>query len=361
MKVVLDYHLVSRNPNSGMGVYVKEVARGLEKTRGNKIVLLDFKTDYPKSFVGKVAVIFKEQIWVQLIVPKKISNSEVDVSYFPNPPIPLFQIKPTVLTIPDISFYYDKSFGFFVKLYLLIVYFLSAHRASFITTFSNNSKKDIVKVLRINENKIRIITPALKREFVRLAKSKTNRSIPEEFNIKGKYILAVPGTYIPRKNMEDLVRAFKLLPKSLRSEYKIVSVGKTDDNHFKSFLKFCNVQNFGEDIIFLSRISERELVGLYKRAQMFVYPSLYEGFGLPPLEAMACGTPVIVYDNSSLPEVVGDSALIVVGASELSIAISKLSNDRMLRQGLVKSGYSLVKKFTWERTVSDLNLTLGEV
>lgn len=352
MKIAVDYHLVTRNPNSGMGVYVKEVVEGLRTiNNGNTYYLFD-KSFPGSSLIAKLVAQLKEQFWIQLTVSKSLSKDNFDLAYFPNPPLAFFSSVPAVLTIPDMSFYHDKTISILVKVYLYLLYYLSAHKAKRITTFSANSKSDIVKILFVDKRKIAVVPPGLKDVFTG---SKVKTTVPKtlhKYAISTPYILSVPGTFVARKNMSDLVYAFKKLPKSYLKNLSLVLVGNTSDSYFKQFEQSIDgVAN----ILCPGKVADSELRDLYSNALMFVYPSLYEGFGLPPLEAMACRTPVIVYNNSSLPEVVGDSAILVSNREQLLHAMLGIITSKTNTSELISSGVTRAKKFSWHNTTKALN------
>lgn len=343
MRVGVDYRLAGRHLG-GMAVYLKTLIGSLKRVdRANEYVLLDDDPSGEPGFVKSAWTIIWEHIWLQVYLPYFFITRKIDMAYFPNPPVSFFLTVPIVLTIPDVSFAYDVSMSKLPKLYLWTMYYLSAHRSKSITTFSQNSKYDIERLFHINPNKITVtlLAPAENIAPVRgLSKSKT------------KYIITVPGTLIARKNVEDTILAFKSLPEKLTRSRILMIVGYPHGEGYDRLTKYIAAQDMVKKVIFAGRVNDEELSKLYTQADLYVCSSLYEGFGLPILEAMTCGTPVISYNNSSLPEVVGDTGMLVNNRQELTQAMEKVLSSSSLRTKLSQLGLKHAAAFSWSRTTS---------
>ncbi len=350
MNIGVDYRLAKTNPYSGMGVYVSQIVKNLTKIDAkNTYLLLGNKNLISQKSWGKLVALFKELAWVNFGILNLISEKKIGLLYFPNPPSPLFSSVPVILTIPDLSFYWDRTMNPLLKIYLFILYFFSAQRATEITTFSLNSKRDISKFLHVPQRKISIISPAVKTTFV---KKRVKRQ---------KYILSVPGSFVPRKNVLDLVEVFSSLPVKLKRKYNLVLVGNRKDGYFRMFHKSIkNKPDIGR-VVFTGYVSEKELIELYSGASVLVSTSLYEGFSLTPLEAMACGVPVVAYKNSSLTEIVGNAGILISGKDKLRNAILRVLSDVSLRKKLIRMGRERAKVFSWERSSYDMLKLIGEV
>jgi glycosyltransferase involved in cell wall biosynthesis len=171
------------------------------------------------------------------------------------------------------------------------------------------------------------------------------------YGIKGNYIIALGGQD-PRKNTRMIIEAFRFIKQNANISCKLVIVGMSSwkKGVYNQMAKevFC-----GNDIIFTGFVGDRDLINLYKNALLFIYPSLYEGFGHPPLEAMACGVPVIASNVSSIPEIVGNAAYLVnpYNINEIIGAILQLLHDGDMRAELIRRGYEKVSEYSWDRTV----------
>ncbi len=263
----------------------------------------------------------------------------------------LFLNQPFILTVHDLArccFNFDReTIGEKALLNLDIRYI---KRASHIIAVSQNTKRDLVKHLNIPEGKISVIYNGV------------DHNIFKPYNVRPldkSYILYV-GSERRRKNLGRLFEAFAALKPEL-PELKLVKIGSAGRS--KKFrddtIKQLSSLGIAGDVIFVDHISELELAYYYSSAILLAYPSLYEGFGFPPLEAMACGCPVVTSNTSSLPEVVGEAGIMVdpYDTSSLVRAMRRVLTDSGLRNDMVRRGLEQAKKFTWERT-AELTLQL---
>jgi glycosyltransferase involved in cell wall biosynthesis len=212
-------------------------------------------------------------------------------------------------------------------------------------------KEEAKQFLEIDENRIKVIFMGYdkiifkqnhKEEIISFRKFK---KLPEHF------ILFV-GSIEPRKNLISLLKAYLLLPEYIKRDFKLLLVGLKGWKNVEILELLNKLKGNAE---YLGFVDNEELAGLYRKASCFVYPSLYEGFGLPPLEAMACGCPVVTSDVASLPEVCGDAAYYINPYNVESIAegIHKVLTDRNLRQNLIERGLERSKLFSWEKSARE--------
>lgn len=346
-----------------MGVYVSEMVKAMKKLDSkNTYVLFKGKFLYAtgkQGLAGKILTIIKEQLWVQFTIPQRARQKKVDLFYFPNPPTPFMTNVPITLTIPDMSFYYDQSFNTFTKIYLYLMYFLSVRKARCITTFSNNSKKDIVRILGVSKNKVHIVTPALSEKFKKSAK-KTVLKVIKNYNISSDYILSVPGTFVPRKGAEDLLWAFNSPPPNKQNKFQLVFVGNNHDGYFESFWRTVKEMKLADKVVCPGYIPLEDLVALYSGARVVICTSYYEGFGLTPLEAMACKVPVIAYKNSSLPEVVKNAGILLDNKGSLPEAILNVLTQNQLRKRLIRLGLERSKAYSWGHSAQKILNLINE-
>lgn len=221
--------------------------------------------------------------------------------------IPFIRPCKFVVTIHDICFEHYKDIFTkreYLRQKLLIPY--AAKKSHLIFTVSDFSKNDISTCYKINPEKIVVTYNGVAEDFRQLSEEEINReSLSANYGIRGDYILTV-GNLQPRKNIVRLIKAFSLLENEYESDIQLVIVGKKAWMYDEIFEEVGNSKN---NVIFTDYVESNDLVRLYNGAKCFVYPSIFEGFGIPPLEALACGTPVAVSNTSSLPEVVGDNGV----------------------------------------------------
>ncbi|MCQ9205354.1 MAG: glycosyltransferase family 4 protein [Omnitrophica bacterium] len=222
-------------------------------------------------------------------------------------------------------------------------------KAKLIITDSQNSKNDIVELMGIDEKKIKVIMLGVDERFKQTGdKEKVSRYL-SKYNINSKYILFVGGPS-ENKNVSGLLKGYKIFRENSSQNHKLVLVGKKSWGYSK-IIEEAKDLGLERDIIVTGYVSDEDLVYIYNGADLLVHPSLYEGFGFPPLEAMACGVPVVASDVSSIPEVVGDAAILIdpYNTEDLAQVIIKVIDDSSLRQELTKKGLQRAKDFSWER------------
>jgi len=251
-----------------------------------------------------------------------------------------------LITIHDLApMLYPETCSFVNSLAHRLLLRRTAQTVDKIVTDSYSSKMDIVKYLGISEENIAVIPGGVHPRFSQLSPEEMKID-DKSYEIPSKFILYV-GTLEPRKNIPNLIRAYNRL-KEAGLEHKLVIVGKTGWK-YKSIFKIIYDLNLSKDVILTGYIPECDLPKIYNAADLFVYPSLYEGFGLPPLEAMACGCPVITSNTSSLPEVVGQAGIMVNphDVKELANTMYTVLTDEGLRTTMIERGLQQAKKFNW--------------
>lgn len=238
----------------------------------------------------------------------------------------------------------------------------AAERAERIITISNSSKKDIIRLLHIPAEKIVVIPLAAGGLYRRIHDFESIKIFKEKYNLRREYILYV-GTLEPRKNIINLLRAYSSLIKEHPDlEEQLVVVGKKGWLYTGIF-KEVEELKLGDRVVFTGYVPDEDIVLFYNCARLFIYPSLYEGFGLPVLEAMACGTPVITSNRSSLPEVAGDAARLVdpENVEEIAQAMKEILSDDCLRSQMSKEGIGRARLFSWEKAAQETLKVYEEV
>ena len=273
---------------------------------------------------------------------------------------PPFCPAPVVATIHDLAFeHMPETFTRRGSMQLKLTVRRTAQRAARIATVSEYSRQDLLRTYRLSPEKVAVTYNGIEAHFTPQAVSAQEaEDVRRRFGISRDFLLAV-GSLQPRKNLIRLIRAYA----KLRAEHsgfapQLVIVGRKlwlADEIFAEVRR----QRWAEDVILTGYVADADLAQLYRAATAFVYPSLFEGFGLPPVEAMACGTPVVTSNVSSLPEVVGDAALLIDPGDEeaLAAALLRIVNDQPLRAKLREQGIVQARKFTW-RAAAEKTLQL---
>jgi glycosyltransferase involved in cell wall biosynthesis len=285
--------------------------------------------------------------WEQIFQPLAIRQNDIDVLHAMAFTGPLLCESPLVTTIYDLSFFrFPEIFRPFNRWYLSRFTRLSARRAKRIIAISESTKKDVIHYLGVPEQRVDVIYCGVDQAF-RPVLAENVQHIRRQYGLPDRFVLFL-GTLEPRKNVELLIRAYGRWREEDADVPHLVICG-AKGWYFDRI--FAAVENLGlEDfVVFTGYVAQADLPALYSAAELFVYPSKFEGFGLPVAEAMACGTPVITSNVSSLPEVGGDAALLVSPDDEQGLAenMRRVWRDAEFRQHLSESGKLQAKKFSW--------------
>jgi glycosyltransferase involved in cell wall biosynthesis len=286
--------------------------------------------------------------WDYFFLPSALKHDKIDFVHYFKPATTPFKKPRAIATMYDvIPLLYPETQTKIQLAYWNKQLPLVAKTCEHLLTISECSKKDIVEHLQVSPEKITVTPLGVDARYMPATDTEKNM-VMQKYNLPQDFILYL-GTIEPRKNIARLVRAYNRIAKNI--PHDLVLAGKWGWS-FDDVKEEITKSHFKDRIKILSHVEAEYLPALYSAATVFVFPSLYEGFGLPPLEAMACGTPVITSNISSLPEVVGDCALKINPLNEnaLSEAIEKIVSDSVLRERLIDSGLVWAKNFNWDRT-----------
>jgi len=339
---------------TGSQRFAIEISKCLKKLCPNIVFLApknilhkDIAEELEVKTIGKN----KGHIWEQIDLPlhlKRLGNPLL-LNLVNTAPL-LYKNK--IVTIHDLSWMHfpnsvSKKFYIYYKFLIPRIAKNSLH----IFTVSYFSKKDIMKNLKIESNKISVIYNAISDKF-------------QNLDVNKEDIILSVATLQPYKNLESLIKAFVKLKedKRIKENYKLVLVGGLNSKVFRKTNLF-NIAKNRKDIVFTGYVSDSELVKFYNKAKLFVFSSKFEGFGIPPLEAMACGTPVVVSNVASLPEVCGDAAYYVnpYDVNDIARGIETVLKNEKLQKKLIKKGLERVKLFGWEKSAKKLIEVIEEV
>lgn len=364
MYIGIDGNEANVEKRVGSNVYAHQILLGLKK--------FDTKTNYQvylkQSLVADMPTVTNnwdyrifgpKPAWTRWRLPFDL------FTHFPRPKLfftpghysPAFSPVPTVITIMDLAFlYFPETFKPSVLNQLKSWTKSSALSASHIFTISENSKKDIIKEYGISPGKITVTYPGSNIESIDKPSTNTVRSTLKKLSLPDKYFLFI-GTNQPRKNLARLISSFAQFSKT-DPDTKLVIVGKT-------WHQFENLKlTLPDNVIQLDYLKTQDLISVLSGATALVFPSLYEGFGLPVLEAMQLGVPVAASSVSSVPEITGDSPFLFDPLNEVSITkalieISSLSTEK--RQNIIKQGKIRSSQFTWENCTKKTMEVLHEL
>lgn len=366
MNIGIDANEANTKNRVGSNIYAFEVLRHLYKlnTADSFFVYLRSQplSDLPPArFNWHYKVFGPQKFWTQFALPLKLflEKPRPDVFFTPGHYAPRFCPCPSVISILDTSYllfpdYFRKQDLYQLKLWSAY----SIKQASKIITISQSSKKDLLKFYKINEDKIKVIYPGFdKSKFNQNISEQKSREVMQKYSLTNPYILFV-GTLQPRKNIIRLVEAFEKLAISNQQlgNYELVVVGKKGWIYDETVNRI-NSSPLKNKIKLIGFVENNDLPYLYKKASCFVLPSLYEGFGIPVAEALSMGTPVVISDNSSLPEIAGDAGILINPnyINSIKQGIEKaLTLNTHEKEDIIRIGLEQVKKFDWEKTAREI-------
>lgn len=292
-------------------------------------------------------------LWHQFIYPLRLLKIKTDISYIPNVTLLIWKACPTVVVIHDlIEFNVPKKFSRLRMFYRHVAVPQTVRRADYIITVSENSKKDIVKYCKVKPEKIKVVYNGVDKRFRPMNKNVFSKVL-QKYSMDSPYILYTGTIDHPGKNSISLVRAFRKVA-DRHPNYKLVFVGKPGFG-YDHVINEIESLKLKDRTLMLGYVPDDDLVGIYNGASAFAFLSLYEGFGLPLIEAMACGTPVIAANSSCLPEIVGEAGFIVEPYDVLKIAeyLETLIVNKSLRNEIIQKGFEQAEKFSWEKAAEE--------
>jgi glycosyltransferase involved in cell wall biosynthesis len=370
MRIGIDCRIYS-SKFTGIGRYTHELVHHLirlndQHKRKHELILFFNQPEYnsytpPNLSVKKVLAAARHySLKEQTRFPGILRKANCDIIHFPHFNVPILYRRPYTVTIHDLTlslFPGQKMTRWYHRLAYNITIKNATRKAKKVITVSQNTKQDIVNYLKIPEQKIQVIYNGVSDKFTLIQDPTQFQKTLKKFNITKEFLLYT-GVWRNHKNLPNLIQAFAILKKGFTAtptftpalDLQLVITGKPDP-HYPEVKQAIADNNLQKDIILPGLVTEDELIHLYNAARLYVFPSLYEGFGLPPLESMKCGTPVVASKISSIPEICGENAIYFNPGSPQDIAekILKLYKDVDLQAELIEKGARHALKFSWER------------
>lgn len=352
----------------GIGYYTYHLIRNLTRIdKGNEYVIfspkcpslnLENKNFKNSSIKFPITSKFLRGFWEHFLLPLEYTYKKIDLLHCLAHTFPLVFKGRRVLTIHDIAFLVHPRI-IPKPLYFYYLTFISSavSSADKIIAISHHTKADLIKLLRVPSSKIKVIYQGVSSIFQPLKPKGNFQRVKTKYNIRGRFILYL-GSLVKRKNLKRLIRAYYVLKKTKKIEQQLLIVGARGYPFSPDIFSLVKELGLGQEVIFTGYVPERDVSIFYNTADLLVYPSLYEGFGLPVLEAMACGCPVITSRNSSLLEIAGEAAILInpYNIDEIAYWMYQLLIDNRLGKDLIQKGFQRARQFRWENTAQD---TLG--
>jgi len=338
MRIGIDARMLKK---TGIGEYIKNLIINLSKIdKENEYILFldqnnlkDYKVKQPNFKVELVkSAIFT--LTEQAEMSFKAYLRRLDIFHSPHFVVPLLWPRKVVITIHDLTLnlFPDELLSRKASVYYNFMMISALKKADKIIAISNNTKKDIIDFFEVPQEKIKVIYEAVNSQYRSITDRDLLRKVKQKFSIAQEFLLYV-GLKKPHKNLIKLIKSFEILRKERKVDVKLVIVGKMDPR-YTGIACLTEKLGLGKEIILTGYISNEDLILLYNAARAFVFPSLYEGFGFPPLEAMACGTPVVSSNAGSLAEVLGEAALVFnpLDVNDMADKIHQVISNEGLRK-----------------------------
>jgi glycosyltransferase involved in cell wall biosynthesis len=355
----------------GIGTYVRNLIRELARidstTRYSVLCReqdCEVVRDLGPNFHAVTESAGAYSIGEQFAVPLDLRREHADLFHAPHYVLPPLTPCRSIVTIHDCI---HLRFPQYLPNRLAYAYakasmWAAAHRAARVITVSEASKRDILSYFNIPESRVEVIYNAIDERFWREPPADEMDRVRERYQLNAPFVLYT-GTIKPHKNLERLIEAFNMLRQAPFLKHVQLLIIGDEISKYAALRRTVHRYKLHKHVRFFGFVSDRTLAALYRLADVFVFPSLYEGFGLPPLEAMASGTPVITSNVSSLPEVVGEAALMIdpYDPEAIAGAMRRVLTDASLRSELRTRGLDRARSFSWERSIRRVRDIYDEV
>jgi len=365
LKIAVNTRLLLKNKLEGIGWFTFETLKRITQQHPEHEFIFIFDRPYSDEFIFSdniTPVVIGPQarhpflfyLWFEFSVTKILKKYNVDIFLSPDGYISLRTKVPTINVIHDINFeHYPQYLPFMMRKYYRYYFPRFARKAKRVATVSEYSKQDIAKQYGIDTNKIDVTYNGANESFKPVDEN-IKIATKKQYSSSFPYFLFV-GSLHPRKNIENLFKAFDLFKQKTDNDFKLLIVGEKYWWNGKMQNTYNNLK-FKDEIIFTGRMNSDELKNVYASAFALTYVSIFEGFGIPILEAMYCDVPVITSNTTSMPEVGGDAVLYADPFSILSIcdAMEKLFFDNEIRIQLIEKGKERCNMFNWQKTADKL-------
>ncbi|OGE82118.1 MAG: hypothetical protein A3B10_00760 [Candidatus Doudnabacteria bacterium RIFCSPLOWO2_01_FULL_44_21] len=357
MKIGLEAERANLPNPTGVERYAAELIKHLALIDRQNGYVLYFRTkpqpwfyDLPKNF--RLRVIPFPKFWTQIRLSWEMITHPVDVLVILASVLPLWHPKNSIFTTHDVAYeMFPQAFTRFMRNYLVWSTRFAVKHARKIFAVSESTKQDLIKIYQTNPDKIVVTHLGFDNKKFHPRSYQEVQAVLDKYNlVYQKYVLFV-GTIQPRKNIIRLVEAFQKLKRQNHIEEKLAIVGGRGWL-WEPIVKKIKMAGLDGSIKYYDYIPEEDISFIYAGAKLLTLPALYEGFGLPPLEAMASGVPVVVSNVSSMPEAVGEAGVLVDPNSTDSIAegLLKVLTNQNVRNQMIQQGLEQARKFTWENT-----------
>jgi glycosyltransferase involved in cell wall biosynthesis len=343
----------------GIGVYTQNIIESLLRLNGNHEYVLFYKNEkylgkysqYPnveEKFVRASSKFY----WDQIAIPIAAKRAKIDILFHTKFTVPFLTNCKTVMVLHGASWFvhpevYKNKLDL---MYVKTIMPLYCKKASALISNSNLTTNDFVNILHVPKKKISTVYYGLNPIFKQIHDPQKLNHIKMKYNLPDRFILTV-SRYDPRKNFCTIFKAFT--KSRIDGDLKLLAIGRDSDKYIEE----CKIRESGyeNDVIFPGYVEQNDLPYIYNLAELFIFPSVYEEFGIPLLEAMACGCPIVASNTGAIPEITGGAAFLrnPFDADGLADGIKKIIDDSQFKQSLIEKGLEQVKNFSWKKNASE--------
>jgi len=361
--------------NSGIGQYIYNMISSLISLNINEYYLYLSRGNARPEWLGQRGVDIKEipfckeqvilrNLYELFYLGQDLSRDDLSVYWSPDTKIPLLIPKniPFVVTVHDLAIIKEpETYKYSRVVYWRRLFQHAIQKSSYVVAISQTTRNDLIELMDVSPEKIKVVYNGVSAQFKPVENTNILMRVAKKYCLPEKFLLFV-GLFSPRKNIAGILRAFSILKNEYQIPHRLVMVGEKGWR-YRADLEL--VQSFGleKQVFFPGFVEDEDLPAVYNLADVFVFPSLYEGFGLPVLEAMACGIPVVTSNISALPEVVGKAGILVNPhePEEIATGIHRLISNKKLSSELAKAGLKRSRHFLWENAARELLKVFREI
>jgi glycosyltransferase involved in cell wall biosynthesis len=368
MRIGIEAQRIFRKKKHGMDIVALELIKALQliDSTNQYFIFVQKGEDHCLTETANFKIVEVPGItyadWEQIFLPIYVKKHKVDVLHCTSNTAPVFCSAPTIITLHDIIFLENKTskdhlFNLYQELgrvYRKYIVPVNLKNTKRIITVSNFERTRISESLKIGSDKISVVYNAFGKHFSKPEDQSKIEEVRAKYNLPQQYIFYI-GNTDPKKNMFSTLKAYAKYVDAAETKLPLL-IADVDAKNLDLILEKAGLNNYRQHIQLTGYIYNSDLPFIYAAASVFLYPSLRESFGIPMLESMACGTPVITSNTSALPEIAGDAAMLVNPAneSEITKAIQEALSNKSVREQLIEKGLQRIRSFNWNLSATNL-------
>ncbi len=302
----------------------------------------------------KLVKSYNKVIWDQIKIPIEMSRERIDLLFHTKFTVPLLTRRKSVMVMHGSEwFVHPGNCGMIDRFYINIMMPMYCKKATAISSVSRFTADDIIHHIGVDSRKLYVVHSATDPHFIPVRDKDTLENCRSKFDLPERYILYIGKSY-PGKNFLNVIKSLRLIKDQLEAPVKLVAAGDLEMD-FEEYHDQIRSLELKDDIVPTGWVSQRDLPAIYSMAELLLFPSMYEGFGIPIVEAMACGCPVVTSETGAPPEIAGSAAMFVdpMDVGNITETVLKVIRDKDLRESMINEGFSRTKKYSWDKAARE--------